>query len=144
MLPRLQKCLYPRNVAEAGAPWVWASVPESLTLYLGFEQQVLFGHLPYGVKMRTKVPGVPHAGPGSPIRKHKGSWVNGSPCRLEAGEAGGLSAYLGLEPQICHVLAGDPEKLLNCAEPHPLRLMIGEEDNTFRKGCSEDSLRKYQ
>ena len=94
--------------------------------------------------MRTKVPGVPHAGPGSPIRKHKGSWVNGSPCRLEAGEAGGLSAYLGLEPQICHVLAGDPEKLLNCAEPHPLRLMIGEEDNTFRKGCSEDSLRKYQ
>lgn len=64
----LQKPLYLRN---ARTPRAGSSALEGLTLYLRFEQQVLLGHLPYGVKVRAKVPGVPHFGLGSPMRKRR-------------------------------------------------------------------------
>lgn len=53
-----QSCCCSRN-AEALSVGLG---PIILTLYLRFEQQVIFGHLPDGVKVRAKAPGVPHSG----------------------------------------------------------------------------------
>ena len=89
-----------RNLCTSGMqppPRAGAPALEGLTLYLRFEQQVLLGHLPYGVKVRAKVPGVPHSGLGSPMRKCRET-------RLMAATAGGRHGLLAQ----CTTLVSSP------------------------------------
>lgn len=92
------------NICISGTqgPREWLPALEGLMLYLRFEHQVLLGHLPYGVKVRAKVPGVPHSGLGSPMRE----------CRetgLTAAAAGGKHGLLAQ----CTTLVSGPGSATN-------------------------------